>query len=74
MKVLVACESSGEIRDWFLARGHIARSVSMLPSSGPHYQGDILDFLQATKAYGWDLIIALPPCSELLTKGGKNSG
>ena len=70
MKVLIACEFSGIVRDAFIARGHYAKSVDMLPteSPGPHYQGDILDFIKSTKEY-WDLMIAHPPCTYLTNSG-----
>ena len=67
MKVLVACEFSGVVRDAFLARGHEAMSCDLLPTEaeGPHYQGDVRDVL----ADGWDLMIAHPPCTYLATSG-----
>lgn len=63
MKVLVACEYSGRVRDAFIARGHEAVSCDILPSdaTGPHYQGDVRDVL----GDGWDLMIAHPPCTYL---------
>lgn len=63
MKVLVACEYSGRVRDAFRARGHYAVSCDVLPtdSSGPHHQGDVLEILDQ----GWDLMIAHPPCTYL---------
>ena len=63
MKVLVACEFSGVVRDAFMRRGHDAISCDLLPteSPGPHYQGDVLDIL----GDGWDLMIAHPPCTYL---------
>lgn len=63
MRVLVACEYSGRVRDAFIARGHDALSCDLLPtkSPGPHYQGDVLDLLDGT----WDLMIAHPPCTWL---------
>lgn len=67
MKVLVACEFSGRVRDAFLARGHDALSCDILPteSPGPHYQGDVLTILNE----GWDLMIAHPPCTYLANSG-----
>lgn len=67
MKVLVACEFSGIVRDAFRARGHQAVSCDILPSErpGPHYQGDVLDIL----GNGWDLMIAHPPCTYLAVSG-----
>src|SRR5688572_27622050 len=67
MKVLIACEYSGRVRDAFLAKGHCAMSCDLLPSEtpGPHYQGDVLEILDA----GWDLLIAHPPCTYLTSSG-----
>lgn len=67
MKVLVACEYSGVVRDAFLAAGHDAISCDLLPTDvpGPHYQGDVLDLL----ADDWDLMIAHPPCTYLCSSG-----
>lgn len=67
MRVLVACEYSGRVRDAFLARGHVAMSCDLLPTdvAGPHYQGDVTDIL----ADGWDLMIAHPPCTYLSVSG-----
>lgn len=63
MKVLVACEFSGIVRDAFAARGHDAWSCDLLPSERPgkHIQGDVLDQLDA----GWDLMVAHPPCTAI---------
>lgn len=67
MKVLVACEFSGIVRDAFLARGHDAWSCDLLPteSPGPHIQGDVLEILND----GWDMMIAHPPCTYLCNSG-----
>jgi hypothetical protein len=67
MKILVACEESGTVRDAFIAKGHDAMSCDILPTSkpGPHYQGDILDILND----GWDMVIAFPPCTYLSNAG-----
>lgn len=67
MKVLVACEFSGRVRDAFIARGHDALSCDLLPSEspGPHYQGDVKDIIKD----GWDLMIAHPPCTHLAISG-----
>ena len=67
MRVLVACEFSGTVRDAFRARGHEAWSCDLLPSEtpGPHYQGDVLALL----GEGWDLMIAHPPCTYLASSG-----
>ena len=67
MRVLVACEYSGRVRDAFLARGHDAMSCDLLPTDkpGPHHQGSVLDILND----GWDLMIAHPPCTRLTNAG-----
>lgn len=67
MRVLIACEFSGTVRDAFRARGHDAISADLLPSDapGPHYQGDARDIL----GDGWDLLIAHPPCTRLCNSG-----
>ena len=67
MRVLVACEYSGTVRDAFRARGHYALSCDLLPTDapGPHYQGDVRDIL----GDGWDLMIAHPPCTYLCSSG-----
>jgi hypothetical protein len=63
MRVLVACEYSGRVRDAFRALGHDAMSCDLLPTEvpGPHYQGDVFDVLDE----GWDLMVAHPPCTYL---------
>jgi hypothetical protein len=67
MKVLVACEFSGIVRDAFIARGHDAWSCDLLPTEkeGPHIQGDVLKHIDD----GWDLMIAHPPCTHLSSSG-----
>lgn len=67
MRVLVACEYSGVVRDAFIALGHEAMSCDILPTDvpGPHYQGDVRDVL----GDGWDLMIAHPPCTYLNRAG-----
>lgn len=69
MKVLVACEYSGRVRDAFLNAGHDAMSCDLLPSDapGPHYQGDVRDVLDG----GWDLMVAHPPCTHLAVSGAR---
>lgn len=69
MKVLIACEFSGRVRDAFIKRGHNALSVDLLPteSPGPHYQGDVRDVLDD----GWDLMISHPPCTHLAVSGAR---
>ena len=63
MKVLIACEYSGIVRDAFIAEGHDAISCDLLPTErpGPHIQGDVREMLQRP----WDLVIAHPPCTYL---------
>lgn len=67
MKVLVACEYSGRVRDAFIKRGHDAMSCDLLETdeSGPHYTGDVTDIL----GQGWDMLIAHPPCTYLTNSG-----
>ena len=67
MRVLVACEYSGRVRDAFTKRGHYAISCDLLPSETPgeHYQGDVTDLLHL----GWDLMVAHPPCTYLAVSG-----
>lgn len=67
MRVLVACESSGTVRDAFKALGHYAMSCDLLSTEveGNHYQGDVFDILGG----GWDLLIAHPPCTYLCSSG-----
>ncbi len=69
MKVLVACEFSGIVRDAFLKKGHDAISCDLLPteSPGPHIQDDVLNHLNEN----WDLMIAHPPCTYICN-GGNN--
>ena len=69
MKILVACEFSGRVRDAFIAKGHDAISCDLFPSekSGPHYQGSISDMLH----YQWDMMIAHPPCTRLCSSGAR---
>ncbi len=69
MKVLIACEYSGIVRDAFLRVGHDAISCDLLPTEqpGPHYQGDVRDIL----FNGWDLMIAHPPCTHLAVSGSR---
>ena len=69
MKVLVACEFSGTVRDAFIRGGHDAMSCDLLPTDvpGPHYRGDVMDVIGA----GWDLMIAFPPCTYLTLTGNK---
>jgi hypothetical protein len=68
MKILVACEFSGVVRDAFIRRGHDVISCDILPTEapGPHYQGDVKDILDS----GFDLMIAHPPCFRLSKVSG----
>ena len=68
MRVLIACESSGAVRDAFIRAGHYAASCDLLPSESPlgdHYQCDAAEILD----HGWDLLIAHPPCTYLSVSG-----
>lgn len=69
MRVLVACEYSGAVRDAFRARGHDAMSCDLLPTEqpGPHYHGPVEDIL----GDGWDIMIAHPPCTHLAVSGAR---
>lgn len=71
MRVLVACEYSGTVRDAFIRKGHYAMSCDLLPSEssfGDHYQGDVFDIINQD----WDLMIAHPPCTHLAVSGAKH--
>jgi hypothetical protein len=70
MKVLVACEFSGVVRDAFSRRGHDAWSCDILPTESPgnHIQDDVLKHLDE----GWDLMIAHPPCTYLSYVGTRH--
>ncbi len=73
MKVLIACEYSGVVREAFADKGHYAMSCDLLPTDHPgsidrpanHYQGDVFDILYDD----WDLVIAHPPCTFLCNSG-----
>ena len=69
MRVLVACEYSGRVRDAFRALGHDAISCDLLPTEveGPHHMGDVTELLHM----GWDLMIAHPPCTHLAVSGSR---
>jgi len=70
MRILVACEYSGTVRDAFKARGHTAVSCDLLPTDvpGEHYQGDVFDIIND----GWDMMIAHPPCTHLAVSGARH--
>lgn len=67
MRLLVACEYSGTVRDAFIRAGHDAMSCDLLPTdaAGPHYQGNVFDIIND----GWDMMIAHPPCTYLSVSG-----
>ena len=69
MKILIACEYSGIVRDAFATKGHDAWSCDILPTESPgnHFQGDVLEHLDK----GWDLMIAHPPCTYLSNAGAR---
>ncbi len=69
MRVLVACEYSGRVRDAFIARGHDAWSCDLLDTDvpGPHWTGDVLELLDGD----WDLMVAFPPCTHLSVSGAR---
>lgn len=69
LKVLVACEYSGTVRDAFIAEGHDAISCDLLPTEkpGPHYQGDVFDIINE----GFDLMVGHPPCTHLAVSGAR---
>ena len=69
MRVLVACEYSGIVRDAFISNGHTVISCDLLPTEqdGPHYQGDVFDIIDD----GFDLMIAHPPCTHLAVSGAR---
>lgn len=69
MKILIACEFSGIVRDAFRAEGHDAWSCDLEPSErpGPHYQGDVRDIISQP----WDMLIAFPPCTHLCASGAR---
>ena len=69
MKVLIACEFSGRVRDAFRIRGHDAWSCDILSTEkpGPHIQSDVLNILNDN----WDLMIAHPPCTYLAVSGAR---
>lgn len=69
MKVLIACEFSGVVREAFRKRGHDAWSCDLLETEirGPHIVENVLDILSD----GWDLMIAHPPCTHLATSGAR---
>ena len=76
MHILVACEESGVVCAAFRARGHLAWSVDLQPTSGPlpeyHIQGDVLEHLaSAPDGHAWDMMIAFPSCQYLTVAGNR---
>jgi len=67
MKILVACEYSGKVRDAFIKRGHSAVSCDLLDTDapGPHYKGNVMDIINN----GWDMLIGFPPCTYVCSSG-----
>ncbi|MCK4843250.1 MAG: hypothetical protein KAT04_15420 [Methylococcales bacterium] len=70
MRILIACEYSGVIRDAFAAKNHDVMSCDLLPTDKPgkHYQGNVMDIIND----GWDMIIAHPPCTFMCNSGVKH--
>ena len=79
MKVLIACEYSGKVRDAFINAGHDAISCDLLEGEGQyhkdHYKGDVFDIINNTRNYesfkNIDLLIAFPPCTHLAVSGAR---
>jgi len=69
MKILIACEFSGIVRDAFIKKGHDAISCDLIKteSKGPHYTGDIRDIIDDQ----WDMMIAFPPCTDIAVSGAR---
>ena len=69
MKIIIACEYSGYVRDAFKERGHDAWSCDILPSEKPgkHIQGDVILLLEDE----WDMLIGFPPCTHLASSGAR---
>lgn len=76
MKVLIACEYSGTVRDAFIANGHDAISCDLLPTDapGPHHQGDVIEYLKGFEDGHFDLIIGHPECTKLCVSGNAHYG
>lgn len=71
MKILIACEFSGVVRDAFIRKGHTAISCDLEPSSsaGPHFIGDVRNHIRHAD---WDMLIAHPPCTALCVSGNRH--
>lgn len=69
MRILIACEYSGTVRDAFAFAGHDAMSCDFLNTETPgkHYKGNVLDIIND----GWDMMIAFPPCTHLAVSGAR---
>ncbi len=70
MRVLVACEFSGTVRDAFSARGHDTWSCDLLPTERPgnHFENDLF----AVTSLDWDMVIAFPPCTDICVSGARH--
>jgi hypothetical protein len=77
VRVLIACEFSGVVREEFARLGHDAMSCDLLPTeiacfgNNTHYQGDVRDLLENEWGWGWDVMIAFPPCTHLCSSGAR---
>jgi hypothetical protein len=73
MRILVACELSGTVRDQFALRGHFAVSCDLYPSEtrGEHIIGNVLDHLTGIDYLPWDMMLAFPPCTYLTRAGAR---
>lgn len=71
MRVLIACEESQAVTKAFRARGHEAWSCDLLPCSGGHPEWHIQGDARALFGYGWDLMVAFPPCTHLAASGAR---
>lgn len=76
MKILIACEFSGTVRDAFRKREHDAWSCDLLQTEsenelGYHLQGDVLNWIYGANAWAWDMMIAFPPCTHLAVSGAR---
>ena len=69
MKILIACEYSGTVRDAFIAKGHDAISCDLIDTErpGPHIKGNVCEILNKC----WDMIVAFPPCTHLAVSGAR---
>lgn len=72
MKVLVACEYSGRVRDALIERGHDAWSCDILPSEGKYNDKHLMQDVREVLADEWDMIIAFPPCTHLAVSGARH--